>query len=632
MRKQTKKAIAIIMTAFMLANSGGNSLKHAFAASAAEVDIAVQSTVIHDIFYAKDDSKLEKFKERVYNGLLYKKTAIDVSDLDIRPEEIVSQTAIGPVSGTYGAAYLVRNHPFYSTAATVGYPTFTYKENGCVETVKYEYHPAWNTAFIESVIASYDEVMALIHEGDSDFAKILKFHDWIVKNVAYKLMGSYADYAVGALANRGAVCAGYAQLYQFLLDQEGIENIYIAAQTKTEQHAWNLVKYEGHWFHVDCTWDRGVGMNTNVNHWYFMMSDDEFNANGQHTEDWKDPQKKYPTGNECTIKNKFWESNTGIASDEQIAQNPVVLEHKFDADTPVISQDKNGHTRKCLSGQLVTEPHNLNDSICADCGRDTKNDQETGGGEKPPTEPTEPAPPTEPEKPTEPIPPTDPANPTIPGDQDTSTSFGSTGHTMFNVFESASRVSRAQITFEVPLYVTMAAVNGATEMVVPNAEEYYIRNHSGNDENGERQAIGICGIKVEVGDLWSIKETPKTKYEMSFALGGYAFENLEKKEKKTLFDRTDWDKKLTETNSFFLKAADNAASGNTKPGLVRITDKLELPMMSTIAKTERRNSSTAVAFRVIYTLCAVDEQGQPMPSTYVGNNRDEAFKEVIGVQ
>lgn len=124
-------------------------------------------TTIHDIFYAKDDSKLEKFKERIYNGLLYRTEAINVADLDIRPEEIVSETALGTVSWEWGAAYLVKNHPFYSTAATIGNPTFTYKDNGCVETVRYEYHPAWNTAFIEKVIASYDEVMALIHEGDS---------------------------------------------------------------------------------------------------------------------------------------------------------------------------------------------------------------------------------------------------------------------------------------------------------------------------------------------------------------------------------------------------------------------------------------------------------------------------------
>ena len=88
---------------------------------------------------------------------------------------------------------------------------------------------------------------------------------------------------------------------------------------------------------MDCTWDRGVGINPNVNHWYFMMSDDEFNANEEHTEDWKDSKKKYPTGNECIIKNKFYEKNTEIETDEQIAQNPIILEHKYAPDAQVVS-------------------------------------------------------------------------------------------------------------------------------------------------------------------------------------------------------------------------------------------------------------------------------------------------------
>lgn len=81
-----------------------------------------------------------------------------------------------------------------------------------------------------------------------------------------------SDFAVGALANRSSVCAGYAQCYQFLLSQVGVQSIYIAANTTKEPHAWNLVKIDGHYFHVDCTWDRGLGANPNVNHTYFMLN------------------------------------------------------------------------------------------------------------------------------------------------------------------------------------------------------------------------------------------------------------------------------------------------------------------------------------------------------------------------
>ena len=354
---KTKKIISLVLILAILFTSGVMIVQ--------EVHAEGTSTGVHDIFVAKDDSKLERFKERVLNRLLYLDKAIDVSDLDIAPNEIQYSVNGMDLTGIYAAREIVRKNPFYSTAATTGFPEFTYKDNGCVATVKYTYHPAWTQDFVAKVIASYDEVMALIKPGDSDFAKILKIHDWIVKNVSYGMSTLYYDFGVGALANRKAVCAGYAQCYQFLLSQVGIDSVYIAANTKKEPHAWNLVKLDGHWFHVDCTWDRGLGVNPNVKHTYFMLSDAEFNADGVHSEDWKKPEKGYPTNNVCTIQNKFYASNTDIATDVQIAANPIVLDHKFDPSSTYSHSDTE-HWRTCVAGVEVRKPHD--GSPCTVCG------------------------------------------------------------------------------------------------------------------------------------------------------------------------------------------------------------------------------------------------------------------------
>ena len=319
---------------------------------------------IHDIFTAKDTSKLEVFKARILNRLLYHDEAIDVSDIDISEKEIVYTTGKYNLTGTSAVRQIVRDNPLHSTISTTGFPEFTYKANGNVETVKFTYHPVWTKAFVKQVLAGYDDAMSLIKEGDSDFAKILKLHDWIVKNVAYGMSANTADFAVGALANKRAVCAGYAQCYQFLLSQTGVDSIYIAAKTKKEPHAWNLVKYEGHWFHVDCTWDRGVGINPTVKHDYFMKSDDEFNEDGAHTEDWKAPEKNYPQGNDCTIINKFYAGNTDIAQDEQIQENPIKIKHEYDTSQPYHTS-KTEHWRVCKAGVEIREPHDGNPcSIC----------------------------------------------------------------------------------------------------------------------------------------------------------------------------------------------------------------------------------------------------------------------------
>ena len=312
---------------------------------------------IHDIFYPKDNSKLELFKARIFNRLLYKDEEIDVSDIDISPNEIQYISSAGiKTYGEYAARSIVVNNAFHSTLSTIGFPTFTYKENDNVATVKYTYHPVWTEDFIKRAIAGYDEVMSLINPNDTDFAKALKFHDWIVKNVAYLMNNSKENYGVGALADKKAICAGYAQCYQFLLSQVGIESIYIAAKTTKEPHAWNLVKIDGHYFHVDCTWDRGLGVNPNVNHTYFMLNDEEFNANGYHTDDWKDPSKGYPTNNQCNIENKFYKDYKVMATDEQIAANPIKIKHVYD-DSTTYNTSSSEHWRTCVAGVEVHEKH-----------------------------------------------------------------------------------------------------------------------------------------------------------------------------------------------------------------------------------------------------------------------------------
>lgn len=360
MKNQRKRGTVYILLSIVIFNLVIIGAQPVFAAEPAE-------NGVHDIFTAKDSTPLEQFKARVLNRILYLDTEIDVSDLNIAPNDIRYTVNGNHLTGIYAARAIVRQNPFYSTAATTGFPEFTCKDNGCVATVKYTYNPAWTQDFVKKVIAGYDEAMALIKPGDSDFAKILKIHDWIVKNVSYGMSTPYYDFAVGALGNRKAVCAGYAQCNQFLLGQVGIESVYIAANTgKKEPHAWNLVKFDGHWFHVDCTWDRGLGVNPNVNHTYFMLSDAELDADGEHSEDWKDPVKGYPSNNLCSIEDKFYKDNKDIATNEQIAANPITIKHEADS-AQAYQTNNREHWRTCPAGvEVGCEEHTGNP--CAVCG------------------------------------------------------------------------------------------------------------------------------------------------------------------------------------------------------------------------------------------------------------------------
>lgn len=138
----------------------------------------------------------------------------------------------------------------------------------------------------EAAYAIYNEV---ITEEMSDIEKIRAIHDYIVLNTEYAyeelLDGSvYAyDYFFspeGVLLYRRAVCQGYAETMELFLNAMGIENQLITGDANSGDgwisHAWNLVRLDGDWYHLDSTWDDPLidGKDSqSVYYDYFMKND-----------------------------------------------------------------------------------------------------------------------------------------------------------------------------------------------------------------------------------------------------------------------------------------------------------------------------------------------------------------------
>lgn len=70
-----------------------------------------------------------------------------------------------------------------------------------------------------------------------------------------------AHNAYGALVEGKAVCEGYAEAYQFLLQCAGLQSFIVTGSSMNpatgipEGHAWNMVRVDGRYYHVDLTWD-----------------------------------------------------------------------------------------------------------------------------------------------------------------------------------------------------------------------------------------------------------------------------------------------------------------------------------------------------------------------------------------
>ncbi len=97
-----------------------------------------------------------------------------------------------------------------------------------------------------------------ITSGMSQKEKARVLHNWLIFNAYYDL--TYSNYeANGVLIKGKGVCDSYAKAYSLLLSKVGIENKRITGQTSDSGHAWNLVRIDGQWYHVDCTWDDPIG-------------------------------------------------------------------------------------------------------------------------------------------------------------------------------------------------------------------------------------------------------------------------------------------------------------------------------------------------------------------------------------
>ena len=63
--------------------------------------------------------------------------------------------------------------------------------------------------------------------------------------------------AYGALHDGLAICGGYAQAFQLLLEQAGIPCVTVSGKLGAENHMWDLAQIDGQWLYFDPTSDRG---------------------------------------------------------------------------------------------------------------------------------------------------------------------------------------------------------------------------------------------------------------------------------------------------------------------------------------------------------------------------------------
>ncbi len=254
---------------------------------------------LNSIYTAKNK---EEFTELITRAMLYGKTKLCVVGINMPADTTPINDYVESVGDSCPLAYMgYKGHRITTLDSKQG-------EYTCyVIDLEYD-HDAQTLLQMkrDTERKSVEIVGTYIKEDMPPYMKEYLIHEYIVKNCKYATdynTNPDPDYymAYGALVEGKAVCNGYAYATKLLLDLCGIENHIVMGTSKGIGHAWNLVKLDNDYYHLDTTWDDPVtfdGLDYNT-HEYYNLSDSEISKD--HI--WE--TQKYPsaTGSTYDLKN-----------------------------------------------------------------------------------------------------------------------------------------------------------------------------------------------------------------------------------------------------------------------------------------------------------------------------------------
>lgn len=113
-------------------------------------------------------------------------------------------------------------------------------------------------------------------ENKSEYEKELFLHDKLASDVKYSKdeeLPRQHHTSEGALLEGIGVCDSFTKALQLLYDRVGIDSIIVLGTLDGSPHAWNLVKLDDSWYHVDLTSSHSIYDETGIiNHAYFNLT------------------------------------------------------------------------------------------------------------------------------------------------------------------------------------------------------------------------------------------------------------------------------------------------------------------------------------------------------------------------
>ena len=177
--------------------------------------------------------------------------------------------------------YVLDDHPGYFWAdgnVTCSY----YDENGFYELTMV---PTYTMTKDESDrmqqrLDSITENLRRQFGSSSDYEKVKGVYEYIINHSVYD-MGWMDQSLCTVLLEGHGVCASYARSTQYLLQQLGVQALYVWGEADGGSHAWNVVRIDSDYYQLDTTWGDPIMENGEqvLQYDYFCLTSEEMFRN-----------------------------------------------------------------------------------------------------------------------------------------------------------------------------------------------------------------------------------------------------------------------------------------------------------------------------------------------------------------
>ncbi len=131
---------------------------------------------------------------------------------------------------------------------------------------QYSYPQAQLRMFKQEMDRTLAPLFSELSRISGSYNKELRVHDYLIDRVTYSLHAELAHSAFGAILQGRAVCDGYSFAAKYIFDAIGIKcgvvggmgsGVLPGGRKEEGRHAWNVIEIDGHWYHLDVTYNDG---------------------------------------------------------------------------------------------------------------------------------------------------------------------------------------------------------------------------------------------------------------------------------------------------------------------------------------------------------------------------------------